>query len=412
MRTSFSLVLLFFVIKINAQTEQKPTIKFSGFIKTDFFYDTRQTSASNGIREGHFYLFPDSILYDKDSTYDINDKDVFHILSIQTRLRANITGPDALGSKTSGLIETEFFGTNDADLNGLRIRHALLKLNWEKTELLIGQFWHPMFPVNAIPGTVSFNTGTPFIAFTRNPQLKLTQKILPILSVNVTAFGERDFASNGPDGPSNKYIRNSNMPGFNGEIVIKADSINFLFAGGVNYLTIVPEIKTNKNYFTNEKNTSTSFYAYLQKKIKYLTIKTGGYYAQNAHNIMMIGGYAIADTVDKNKGYKKYTNLTTATAWADIQMNVKKWQFGLYGGYAKNLGSNKTINGKYFVRGINIDHLYRISPRISYVQDKLYLSAEVEVTNAGYGRLQKDGTVIKTHDARNIRFLLAAIYNF
>lgn len=406
-----SLFLLTFGLSLLAQNEQKTSIKFSGFVKTDFFYDTRQTSASNGLREGHFYLFPDSILYDKDSV-DINDKDAFHILNIQTRLRAAITGPDALGAKTSGLVESEFFGTNEADLNGLRLRHAFLKLNWKKTELLFGQYWHPMFPVHAIPGTISFNTGVPFIAFSRNPQVKVSQNLLPTLSVNVTAFGERDFASTGPDGTSSRYIRNSNLPGINGEIVFKSDSIQLILVGGINYFNLVPEIRTNKMYFTDEKVTSTSYYGYLQKKFKNIVFKAGGYYAQNAHNIMMIGGYAIADTVDKTKGLKKYTSLTTATGWVDAQFNVKKWQIGLYGGYAKNMGANKDINGKLFVRGANIDYLYRVSPRISYVHDKLTFATEVEMTTAGYGRPQKNGTVVQTQEVQNIRYLFAVIYNF
>jgi|YNPMSStandDraft_1061717.scaffolds.fasta_scaffold00746_11 hypothetical protein len=413
MKTISSLFLLsVFVVNLMSQTEQKPSVKFSGFIKTDFFYDTRQTSASNGIREGHFYLFPDSILYDKDSTYDINDKDVFHILSIQTRVRANITGPDALGAKTSGMIETEFFGTSETDLNGLRLRHAFVKLNWKKAELLIGQFWHPMFPVNAIPGTVSFNTGAPFIAFSRNPQIKMSYNFISTLSFNLTAYGERDFASIGPDGVSNKYIRNANVPGLNGEMVFKSDSIKLTFVAGSNYFSIVPEIKTSKNYYTYTKLSSLSFYGYLQKKIKDIIIRTGAYYAQNPHSVMMIGGYAVANVTDTAKNHKEYTNITTATGWLDIQANIKKWQIGLYGGYAKNMGSDKEIKGNKYARGGNIDYLYRLSPRISYIEDKLTLSTEIEITNAGYGRPQKNGTVVKTHDARNIRFLFAAIYNF
>lgn len=405
----FSLVV--FTLYGFAQQEQKPTVKFSGFVKTDIFYDTRQSSASNGIREGHFYLFPDSILLDKDSV-DINDKDVFHMLSIQTRVKASITGPDALGAKTSGVIESEFFGTSETDLNGLRLRHAFLKLNWKKTELLIGQYWHPMFPINAIPGTVSFNTGVPFIPFSRNPQIKLAHNFLPLLSVNLTAYGERDFTSNGPDGASNKYIRNSNMPGFNGEFVVKADSIQLIFVGGANYFTLMPEIKTSKNHVTNTTISSTSFYGYAQKKIKNITIKAGGNYVQNGHSIMMIGGYAIANVTDTAKNFKTYTNLITATGWLDFQINLKKWQLGLYGGYAQNLGSESEINGAKYARGANIDNLYRLSPRVSYVCEKVTLSTEVELTNAGYGRPQKNGTVVKTHDAQNIRFLFAAIYNF
>ena len=64
---------------------------------------------------------------------DINAKSGFNILSIQSRLTGKITGPDAFGAKTSGQLEGEFFGTADSDVNGFRLRHAFVKLDWENT---------------------------------------------------------------------------------------------------------------------------------------------------------------------------------------------------------------------------------------------------------------------------------------
>ena len=58
---------LFITLSATAQDKKEEPqfgIKFSGFVKTDIFYDTRQSSASNGIREGHFYLYPDNTLLD------------------------------------------------------------------------------------------------------------------------------------------------------------------------------------------------------------------------------------------------------------------------------------------------------------------------------------------------------------
>ena len=102
------------------------------------------------------------------------------MLSVQTRLVGKITGPDAFGAKTSGYIEAEFFGTSDADVNGFRLRHAYVKLNWTTTELLIGQFWHPMFITESFPEVVSFNTGAPFQPFNRSPQIRVTQTARPL----------------------------------------------------------------------------------------------------------------------------------------------------------------------------------------------------------------------------------------
>ena len=160
-------ILFIFSYVINAQ-EKKEEAKFgitlSGFVKTDMFYDSRQTVS---IREGHFLLYPDNVSLDADKN-DVNAKSGFNILSIQSRLRVTATGPEVIGAKPLGVIEADFFGnenSNFSDVNGFRLRHAFVKLNWESTELLAGQYWHPMFIAESFPGTLSFNTGSPFQPF-------------------------------------------------------------------------------------------------------------------------------------------------------------------------------------------------------------------------------------------------------
>ena len=128
------LIVLLLPILTIAQ-KKKVKLKFSGFVKSDVFWNSRQSVA---VREGHFYLYPKNELLDMNGD-DVNAKSDFNILSIQTRLKLAITGPDAFGAKTSALIEGAFFGTTDPDINGFRLRHAYAKLNWTNTELLVGQ---------------------------------------------------------------------------------------------------------------------------------------------------------------------------------------------------------------------------------------------------------------------------------
>ncbi len=148
----FGLALLGVVVATPAaaQDEKKPPafgLALSGFVKTDIFYDSRQTT---NIREGHYLLYPKGPALGPDGV-DANARGALNILSIQTRLAGKITGPDALGAKTSAYIEAEFFGTSDADLNGFRLRHGYLKLSWPRSELMVGQFWHPMFVTESYP---------------------------------------------------------------------------------------------------------------------------------------------------------------------------------------------------------------------------------------------------------------------
>ncbi|RLD78030.1 MAG: hypothetical protein DRJ15_12330, partial [Bacteroidetes bacterium] len=105
-------IFLGYGLVLKAQDESKFGIKFSGFVKNDFFWDSRQTVAA---REGHFLLWPKAQLLDENGN-DINDKTSFNFLTIQSRLSGVISGPDAFGAKTSGLIEGDFFAQANAHI--------------------------------------------------------------------------------------------------------------------------------------------------------------------------------------------------------------------------------------------------------------------------------------------------------
>jgi hypothetical protein len=410
-RSYLTLFLLGVNIFVVFSQENDPArgIKFTGFIKNDIFYDTRQSCASNGLREGHFYLYPDNKLYDIAGN-DINDNPAFNMLSIQSRIKGDITGPEAFGAKTSGLIEAEFFGTNESDLNGFRLRHAYVKLDWESTSILTGQFWHPMFPVESFPGTISFNTGAPFTPFSRNPQIRITQKFGEI-SFILTAWAQRDFTSPGPDGNCNKYLRNSGLPGFDLQVRIPAGDAVAGWAG-IDYKKICPELRTAVNSVTDVCIGSFSAYANIKIKTTPLNISFMGVFGQNTSDLMMIGGYAISEITNIDFQLKKYTNLNTGNLWMDIGTNGKKITFGFFTGYSKNLGAGDRIIGTVYGRGNDIDHLFRMAPRITFTDGKFSFAGEVESTTAAYGIQQPDGKVINTANVSNLRLLLSTIYRF
>jgi hypothetical protein len=384
-------------------------IRFSGFIKNDIFYDTRQSGAATGLREGHFYLFPDNVLRDFDGN-DINANPSFHILNIQSRLKGDITGPDALGAKTSGVIEAEFFGTSETDINGFRLRHAFVKMDWPKTTLIIGQSWHPMFPEESFPGTVSFNTGAPFTPFSRNPQVRL-RRMFGESSVSVTAYSQRDFVSAGPDGNSNRYLRNSGMPGTDLQLKVPMGGILTAW-GGIDYKKLRPELRTTANFETDETIGSLSAYINMKFVTRPLNISVMGVYAQNASDLMMLGGYAVSGTIDQLRRIREYTNLNTGSLWADISTKGKDLVFGLFTGYSMNLGSVETITGAVYGRGTDIHSLFRISPRTMFTEGKLSFAAEAEITSAAYGTMQSDGRITGTDAVTNLRILLSTIYRF
>ena len=216
MRPHFILLILLVLPwnQLRSQTSEKKEplfgVHFSGLIKTDFIYDTRQTV---NLRDGSLLFYPEPVKLDSEGN-DINAKPTFNILSIQTKVTMNITGPDALGAKTSGLIEAEFFGNVNPNINVFRLRHAYIKLNWPKTELLIGQYWHPMYESLCNPEVISADAGLPFKVYARNPQIRASHTIGNLKFI-VSAMTQIDFASNGPDGPNPKYLRYSVLPELN-----------------------------------------------------------------------------------------------------------------------------------------------------------------------------------------------------
>jgi hypothetical protein len=417
--------LIFFIIMaapllLKAQDENKFGIKFTGFVKSDIFYDSRQVET---IREGHFLLYPLNVSYDKDSA-DANAASSFNILSIQSRLTGNITGPDALGAKTSGMIEAEFFGTSNADINGFRLRHAYVKLNWKSTELLFGQTWHPMFMTNCYPEVVSFNTGAPFQPFARNPQIRVTQKF-GNFNLLAALLAQRDFASNGTLGASSTYLRNAATPDMQLQFFFRKTNedmqTEFIAGIGGGYKTIKPRLMTSKSYKTNQKIGSMSGQAYVKLKFKPVTWKVEGVYGQNMYDVSMLGGYAYRYTDDSiilATDDFAYTTINVLSVWSELMTNGKKWQFGIFGGYTKNLGSTLNIYAwglpaSYFSRGRDIDNIIRVSPRVVFNAGKLRFALEGEYTSAAYGSsINSLDQVSVTKTVSNIRALLGVYYFF
>lgn len=399
---------------LSAQAEkEKPAwgISFSGFIKTDIFLDSRQTVS---LREGHFLLFPKGPALDPDGD-DTNGRKSLNILSVQTRLAGKVAGPDALGAKTSGLIEAEFFGTSDADVNGFRLRHAFVRLNWKRTEILIGQFWHPLFVTESYPDVVSFNTGAPFQPFNRSPQVRIT-RFIGRFSLAATALAQRDFASNGPEGAGSQYLRNAALPEFNLKLQYgsknEASQTECLMGAGVNFLRIAPRLTTETGVKTEEVADGLAGLLFAKVRTPALTIKAEGVYGGNLHHLTMLGGYGVQGAADPAKKTWDYAALKTLALWAEIHTNGTRWQAGLFAGYSKNLGASQDIKGPVYSRGSTIARLVRISPRLVFSAGKLRLAAESEWTAASYGTPDSRGTVKDAKNVGNLRILLATYYFF
>lgn len=400
------LLLCTFSSLLFSQTEKQSFgISFSGFVKTDIFYDTRQSVI---IREGHFLLYPQNENQDANGN-DINDKSSFNILSIQSRANAKITGPDAIGAKTSGVIEGEFFGHSDADINGFRLRHAFVKLDWEETSLLVGQTWHPMFIAEMFPGVVSFNTGAPFQPFSRNPQVRFAHSF-DKFKIIAAAASQRDFQSNGPNGFTSTYLRNSVVPNLNAQLQYSGKE--FFAGAGIDYKQLTPRIVTTENIKTDNIVSSLAFTGFAKLSFDPVTLKLQGVYGGNLTDHIMLGGYAVK-SLDTLTGVEEYTALNCFSVWGEISVG-KDIEYAVFAGYTKSLGADANIVGAYYGRGINIENVFRVSPRVQFNFGKTRISTELEYTTAAYGKTDNTnkGKVENVKNFSNIRVVAAVIYFF
>lgn len=378
-------------------------IKFSGFVKTDVFFDTRQTVTA---REGHFLLYPAPESLDP-ADEDINSGLNFNMLSIQSRLKGSISAPDAFGAKTSGVIEAAFFGHSNGDINGLRLRHAFVRLDWENTSILAGQTWHPLFMTDCYPGVVSFNTGVPFQPFSRNPQLKLEQDLGGV-KVAVTAYAQRDFASTGPNGGTSQYLRDAGIPGLNATLKYVSSSV--AVGGGVDMKTLKPRLATGAGYKAEETISSMAFQGFVKIATEAVTIKAQAVYGENMTDLLMLGGYGVS-SISQPQDVWEYTATKTMSFWGDLSFG-KQVQGGVFFGYSKNMGANDPVVGNIYMRGSTIETLLRVSPRVIVNAGKFRFATEVEITSAAYGVPDAQLEVQNAEAVTNARLLFATFLFF
>jgi len=401
-----------------AQEQSKFGIKWSGFVKNDFFFDSRQTIAA---REGHFLLWPSPAEIDLDGD-DINEKPNFNFLAVQSRIKASISGPDAFGASTSGVIEADFFAQANDNINLLRLRHAFVKLDWTNLEVLAGQYWNPLFVTECFPGTVSFNTGAPIQSFARNPQVRLTYKLTK-LRLSVAALSQRDYTSRGEE-ISSSYLRNSSIPDMHVQAIYSSvdpeRNTGFVAGAGIAYKTIVPRLENSfgpgLKFKVDEKVQGLTAIGYVKFLTTPFTFKAQLRYGENIADVLAISGFAVKGISNGFTGELSYTPLRSMSFWGEIHSNGSDIEVGLFGGLSNNMGTKEEMddeNNDVYGLGTNIKFLYRLSPRLIVNSGKTRLALELEYTSASYGINYDSNYIPETTDTvNNLRVLIAVYYFF
>jgi hypothetical protein len=401
-------------------------IKFSGFVRSDIFFDTRQTVAA---RDGAFHLWPQKALFDNNGI-DINARSNFNMLAILSRLTGTITGPDAFGAKTSGIIESDFFGQANDNISLVRLRIAYIKLSWDKTDLMIGQFWNPFFFTDNIPSTTSINSGTPFNSFGRNPQVRFTTRAGGFTFL-AAALSQRDFASyasggNGPASASSTYLRNAALPDLHLQIHFNHASdgdASILAGAGIAYKSIVPRLSVPTiipagNLEVDEHISGLSAVAFARLTTKPVVIKLYARYGENLTDMLSPGGYGVTGTTSLPGGYERtYAPLRVNSIWADMQTRGKTFQTGIFGGWLINRGTREELSGttnSLFGNAQEIGAMFRIAPRVNFISGKTKFSFETEYTSASFGDGTYDnhGLPLNKTTVGNTRFIFTSVYSF
>ena len=385
-------------------TTDKPTLSWSGFVKAEAMYDTRQIVEA---REGYLLLYPKKVSLDKNGE-DINAHGSFNQYAMMARFTAKIAGPDVLGAKATALIEGDFTGASNFENNSFRLRHAYIKLKWPHTSLVAGQYWHPINVPEMIPNVLSLNTGAPFHPFSRQPQIRLDASRGKINTVfAITA--QRDYMNTGPAGASTIYLRNALVPNIHGQVQFIGDK---LFTGiGVDYKRLMPRLVTDSLFKTKASVNCFSYTAFAMLKTKPLIVKMQWIYGQGLNDHLLLGGYGIT-SIDPLTNEHEYSPLNYLSGWVSILTTGTKWQASLFAGYTQGFGSNDEIIGAVYARDADIAYVYRLSPMLSYTNGKLTLATEVEYTAAAYG---KPDTYYKVNEAsmvRNTRLSISLGYFF
>ena len=401
------LSLPYFLVAQEEPEELK--LDFTGYVGYDLFFDTYESVTS---RDGELYLYPSAENLDVNGD-DLNQNLQMQMRSLQSRAKLSASGLSAFGANAKAVIEGDFMGTATAYSRLFRLRHAFVQLDWDKSQLVMGHTWHPMFVTECFPAVAAFGAGLPFNPLNRAPQIRYTFKPISSLSFMGALISHGYHKSSGPADAQT----NSGIPELQFQFKYKNDFLLAGFTGGYKFLT--PRLVTADGVKTNETIGSYNLQGFAKITTTPITIKVEGVYGQNLSSYVMIGGYGAAEapTGPTRVDDYSYTNINTLSLWSEVSTNFEAVNGGIFFGYSSNLGAK----GDYYrlvgyTRGEYIDYIFRVSPRVQYTSGKMTFTFEYMMTGAAYGTLDVANAEYSFTNTEaptiNNRILLGVKYKF
>ena len=400
--------LLFTILLLSSTTSfaqlKDFSYKFYGQIRTDLFYNSR---ANEETVDGLFYMYPKDKVYDADGK-DLNATANGSFYALYTRMGLDVQGPKLGNAKTSAKVELDFRGSGTT-FSVVRLRHAYLNLDWGTSALLLGQTWHPLYG-DVAPQILNLNMGAPFQPFSRAPQIRYRYKTGDI-QITGAALWQSQYLSQGPEGKSQKYIKNSCVPEIYAGIDYKHKGL--LIGAGIEMVSLTPRTQAtveDKIYKVSERITSLSYEVHMKYNSEKWLVAAKSVLGSNLTQTSMLGGYGIK-SIDPRTGEQEYSPNRNSSSWINIVYG-KTWKPAIFLGYMKNLGTSDAVTNMYGT-GTNVDQLLSGTAELTYNVPHWKLGVEYNLTSAWYGSLNhSNGKVVDTHSVSNNRLVATALFMF
>ena len=324
----------------SAKIEKPSHFKFYGFIRNYFAFDSRESKS--GTKDLFYYIPKDEALNAKGE--DMNANPTFRFLAITSRVGLDVKDYQFGKTKVGAKIETDFYCMN-GNVAVLRLRQAYATLGWDNlgndgtqsTSLKIGQAWHPMAADQ--PYVIDLETGTPFNAFSRTPQVMVDHNFSKNFALTAGVLWQMQYLSTGPKGASDTYIKYSCTPEFYAGLTMKTNH-GFLARVGADVLSIKPRVRNSEGEKVSDRITTVNPYVYAKYDSRDFSINAKVIYASAGEHFNMLSGYGV--TKVESDGSWDYAPLHSTASFLSVKYGRKVQVQGMIG-YMKNLGTSKAL---------------------------------------------------------------------
>ncbi|MBR1872669.1 MAG: hypothetical protein IJ795_05620 [Bacteroidales bacterium] len=393
-RTVLTLTMVALCVAAFAQ-DKEAKVKVGGFIRNYAAFDTR-VSYTGG--EDFFYYAPKDVSMSGDE--DMNAVNSIKFAALTTRLWVTAAGYEWKGYKFDARVEFDFYLGLSNTYTGAascRFRQGWVRMSKDNWGLTVGQAWHPIAADLAV-SVASMNSGTPYHALGRSPQIQWNQSFNEHWSYTISALAQMQFASAGPYGQVANYAVWGMIP----EVYVGLNYKNgpWLMRIGGDVVSIKPRIDDRASIGAtgtmkvNERLTTFTTYLYAQYKKDKFAFNTKLHFGQDGSHLMYQGGYGISGVKADGISYE-YTPTQHFTGFVSA-LYGKTAQVGLLLGYWKNFGTTKALmdNGagqpvgmyfRYSGDPYNMYQSFRVMPSFMYNMGKFVFSLELELDAVQYG---------------------------